>query len=80
MDMESKPAGYKRRTVENVPVDVMNKAHKFKTFYQKYEALHYEISALDNPPREKLANLLDMRNRLEHMKKDIYKQYSPGRD
>lgn len=80
METESKPAGYKRRTVENVPVDVMNKAHKFKTFYQKYEALHYEISALDNPPREKLANLLDMRNRLEHMKKDIYKQYSPGRD
>ncbi|KAG5914019.1 hypothetical protein E4U53_004729 [Claviceps sorghi] len=80
MEMEGKSTSCKRRVVESVPADVLNKAHKFKTFYQKYEALHHEISALDNPPREKLADLLDMRNRLEHMKKDIYKQCSPNRE
>ncbi|KAG6023544.1 hypothetical protein E4U41_001980 [Claviceps citrina] len=80
LDTESKPTAFKRRAVESVPADVLSKAHKFKTFYQKYEALHYEISALDNPPRDKLADLLEMRSRLEHMKKDIYKQCSPRRD
>lgn len=69
----------KRRAAESVPTDVMTKAHKFKAFYQKYEALHYEISALDNPPHEKLADLLDMRGRLQIMKQEIYKQYSPDR-
>ncbi|KAG5915279.1 hypothetical protein E4U42_000066 [Claviceps africana] len=80
MEVESKSTSCKRRAVESVPADVLNKAHKFKTCYQKYEALHHEISALDNPPRDKLADLLDMRNRLEHMKKDIYKQCSPRRE
>ncbi|KAG6009744.1 hypothetical protein E4U21_001492 [Claviceps maximensis] len=79
MELESKSTTCKRRAVE-IPPDVLNKAHKFKTFYSKYEALHHEISALDNPPRDKLADLLDMRNRLEHMKKDIYKQCSPCRE
>ncbi|QUC17979.1 uncharacterized protein UV8b_02220 [Ustilaginoidea virens] len=80
MDSDIKSRIAKRRAVESVPAEVMNKAHKFKTFYQKYEALHYEISALDNPPHEKLADLLDMRGRLEHMKREIYKQYSPSRE
>ncbi|KAG5977675.1 hypothetical protein E4U55_006628 [Claviceps digitariae] len=80
MEMESKSTSSKRRAVEAVPADVLNKAHKFKTFYQKYEALHYEISALDNPPHEKVADLIDMRSRLENMKKDIYKQCSPRRE
>ncbi|PNY25016.1 COM1 regulatory protein [Tolypocladium capitatum] len=77
---EGKPAGVKRRMVETVPTDVMTKASKFKAYYQKYEALHYEISALDEPPTEKLANLLDMRGRLQMMKKEIYKQCSPDRE
>ena len=77
---EGKPTAVKRRVVESVPTDVMTKASKFKAYYQKYEALHYEISALDEPPTEKLADLLDMRGRLQMMKKEIYKQYSPERD
>ena len=70
----------KRRAVESVPGEVMSKANKFKSYYQKYEALHYQISALDNPPHQMVANLIDMRGRLETMKKEIYKQYSPERD
>ncbi|KAM4058452.1 COM1 regulatory protein [Hirsutella rhossiliensis] len=77
---DSKPGPTKRRVVESVPTDVLSKAHKFKAYYQKYEALHYEISALDDPPHEKLADLLDMRGRLQMMKKEIYKQYSPDRE
>jgi RNA polymerase II elongation factor ELL len=78
-DKEDKPMPVKRR-VQSVPSDVMSKAHKFKAYYQQYETLHYEISALDNPPHEKLADLLDMRDRLQNMKREIYKQYSPDRD
>ncbi|KAG5959315.1 hypothetical protein E4U58_005026 [Claviceps cyperi] len=80
-EVESKPTtGSKRRAVENVPVDVLNKAHKFKICYQKYQALHYEIEALDDPPREKVANLVEMRSHLEILKKDIYNRYSSHRD
>ncbi|KAJ6442963.1 COM1 regulatory protein [Purpureocillium lavendulum] len=79
-ESEGKPTASKRRVVESVPADVMSKAHKFKTYYQKYEALHYEVSALDDPPESKLADLLDMRGRLQIMKKEIYKQCSPDRD
>ncbi|KAG6108794.1 hypothetical protein E4U13_006302 [Claviceps humidiphila] len=80
-EVEGKPTtGSKRRAVENVPADVLNKAHKFKICYQKYQALHYEIEALDDPPREKVANLVEMRSHLEVLKKDIYNRYSSHRD
>jgi RNA polymerase II elongation factor ELL len=78
--MESKPAAAKRRAAESVSIEILRKANKFKAYYQQYEALHHEISALDNPPHEKLADLLDMRGRLESMKKEIYRECSPARD
>jgi RNA polymerase II elongation factor ELL len=80
LGMESKPSAAKRRAAENVSMEILRKANTFKAFYQQYEALHYEISALDNPPHEKLADLLDMRGRLESMKKEIYRECSPARD
>ncbi|KAL6876613.1 hypothetical protein J3F83DRAFT_726429 [Trichoderma novae-zelandiae] len=79
-DMESKPLAAKRRAAESVSLDILRKANKFKAYYQQYEALHHEISALDNPPHEKLADLLDMRGRLENLKKEIYRECSPARD
>ncbi|UKZ75430.1 hypothetical protein TrVFT333_003115 [Trichoderma virens FT-333] len=79
-EMESKPAAAKRRAAESVSIEILRKANKFKAYYQQYEALHHEISALDNPPHEKLADLLDMRGRLESMKKEIYRECSPARD
>lgn len=66
----------KRQAVASIPTDVMRQAHKFKLYYRKYEALHWEISGLKNPPRSKLDDLLDMRDRLAGMKKDIYRQYA----
>ncbi|UKZ65303.1 uncharacterized protein TrAtP1_006496 [Trichoderma atroviride] len=78
--MESKPLAAKRRAAESVSMEILHKANTFKAYYQQYEALHYEISALDNPPHEKLADLLDMRGRLESMKKEIYRECSPARD
>ncbi|KAL7943211.1 hypothetical protein V8C42DRAFT_330004 [Trichoderma barbatum] len=79
-DMDSKPSAAKRRAAESVSIEILRKANKFKAYYQQYEALHHEISALDNPPHEKLADLLDMRGRLESMKKEIYRECSPARD
>lgn len=80
-EMESKPLAAKRRAAaESVSIEILRKANTFKAYYQQYEALHYEISALDNPPHEKLADLLDMRGRLESMKKEIYRECSPARD
>ncbi|KAI1801196.1 hypothetical protein F4811DRAFT_574360 [Daldinia bambusicola] len=54
-----------------VPPDVLIKAKKFTRFYERYEALHYEIAALKEPPEDKLADLIDMRERLSIMKSEI---------
>jgi RNA polymerase II elongation factor ELL len=76
-DMDSRPVPAKRAQVSS---DVLREAHRFKMYYQKYEALHYEISALDNPPVQKIADLKDMRDRLQDMKTEIYRQYQSDRD
>ncbi|KAI2468726.1 hypothetical protein F4781DRAFT_397171 [Annulohypoxylon bovei var. microspora] len=56
---------------QQVPRDVLVKARMFTKFYERYEALHYEISGLKEPPEDKLADLLDMRERLAVMKTEI---------
>ncbi|KAI0881450.1 uncharacterized protein GGS22DRAFT_172189 [Annulohypoxylon maeteangense] len=56
---------------QQVPRDVLVKARMFTKFYERYEALHYEISGLKEPPEDKLADLLDMRERLATMKTEI---------
>lgn len=65
---------------EVVPNDLSQKARKFKMYYEKYEELHWEISALEDPPRDKVSNLLDMRERLQSMKSEIYRECSADRD
>lgn len=54
--------------------DLVNKAVKFKLCYEKYEALHREMVGLDNPPKDKMDDLLDMRQRLQEMKTEIYRE------
>ncbi|KAI1811774.1 hypothetical protein GGS20DRAFT_592568 [Poronia punctata] len=54
-----------------VSKDVLVQAKKFTQFYKKYETLHYEIASLKVPPEDKLADLLEMRERLVTMKRDI---------
>ncbi|KAI0009422.1 hypothetical protein F4779DRAFT_370847 [Xylariaceae sp. FL0662B] len=56
-----------------VPKDILVKAQKFTKFYERYESLHHEISAMKDPPEDKLADLLDMRDRLAIMKSEISK-------
>ncbi|SPO02345.1 uncharacterized protein DNG_05018 [Cephalotrichum gorgonifer] len=68
---KEKPRTKKPRA--DVPNDLYRMAHAFKLFYEKYEELHWEISALENPPREKVADLVDMRDRLQNMKSEIYR-------
>ncbi|KAM0288053.1 hypothetical protein ACHAQH_000121 [Verticillium albo-atrum] len=58
--------------------DLVRKAHKFKTFYEKYASLHREISSMDHPPKDRLADLIDMRQRLQNMKTDIYRECPPA--
>ncbi|KAF9875897.1 hypothetical protein CkaCkLH20_06829 [Colletotrichum karsti] len=57
--------------------DLVSKAARFKMFYEKYEALHWEIADMSHPPEEKMADLLDMRERLKLMKTEIYKECPP---
>ena len=59
--------------------DVVKKAHKFKVFYEAYETLHHEVAALENPPRSKVEDLLEMRERLKTMKTEIYRECPPER-
>lgn len=77
VDEASKVAPSKRRATDNVSTAIVNKANKFKQYYQKYESLHYEIASLDNPPRDKVAHLRDMRDALATMKQEIYRDCSP---
>ncbi|EXF76390.1 hypothetical protein CFIO01_07647 [Colletotrichum fioriniae PJ7] len=57
--------------------DLVSKAARFKVFYEKYEALHWEIADMRNPPEDKMADLLDMRQRLKTLKIEIYKECPP---
>lgn len=50
---------------------ILKQAKKFERFYERYEALHHELSALKEPPEDKLADLLDMRERLASIKSEI---------
>ncbi|KAK5632719.1 hypothetical protein RRF57_008433 [Xylaria bambusicola] len=51
--------------------EVLAQALKFTKCYEVYEALHYEIAALKSPPDDKLASLVEMRDRLVDMKREI---------
>ncbi|KAK3341374.1 hypothetical protein B0T25DRAFT_558143 [Lasiosphaeria hispida] len=69
---DSSPEGSTKR--QRLTPEVMNKAHKFKQFYTRYEALHKEIRALDNPHPDQMADLVDMHERLQKMKTEIYRE------
>ncbi|KAM5355477.1 hypothetical protein ACJ41O_002123 [Fusarium nematophilum] len=75
----SKPPAAKRTATSSFSDKLVQKAQTFKMYYEKYEALHHEISALDNPPSRKLGHLMEMRDRLEMMKKEIYSECPPDR-
>lgn len=57
--------------------ELIRKAQVFKRRYEKYAILHRQISKMDYPPAEQLAALMDMRQRLQDMKSEIYKQCPP---
>jgi RNA polymerase II elongation factor ELL len=58
-----------------VPQDILRKASKFKKYYEAYENLHNEIMQLETPPKSKVADLWEMRDRLQTMKTEIYREY-----
>ncbi|KAF9773059.1 hypothetical protein IL306_009173 [Fusarium sp. DS 682] len=75
----SKSGVTKRPAASSFSDDLVQKAQAFKVCYQKYEALHHEISALDNPSSRKLGHLMEMRDRLKTMKMEIYSECPPER-
>ncbi len=52
--------------------ETMEMAAKFKQFYSRYQQLHRDITAHDNPDPSKVTDLLDMHERLSRMKTEIY--------
>jgi RNA polymerase II elongation factor ELL len=50
---------------------VIHLAHKYKTFYPKYEALHRELAASGVRDESKEKDLLDMHERLSQLKQQI---------
>ena len=71
--MEDRGASESKKRQKLSP-EILNKANKFKQFYVRYEALHKKLMALDDPPDHKMADLLDMHERLTKMKSEIYKE------
>lgn len=61
-----------------VTKDVLDKAHRFDKYYEQYKILHDQLTRLSNPPREKLVDLLDMRERLVHLKAEIRREVDPA--
>ncbi|KAH7001624.1 hypothetical protein EDB80DRAFT_98190 [Ilyonectria destructans] len=79
MDGDGKPPPPKRAAVSRLSEELVHKARTFKTYYEKYETLHYEISALSNPPKDRLGRLKDMRDQLQAMKMEIYQECPPSK-
>ncbi|ROT42273.1 COM1 protein [Sodiomyces alkalinus F11] len=58
--------------------ELVRKAQLFKRKYEKYALLHKQISSMTHPPQDQLAHLMDMRQRLQDMKSEIYKECPPA--
>jgi RNA polymerase II elongation factor ELL len=78
IESEGRPA-VKRQAVSNVSDELVRKAERFKSAYEKYEALHFRILSLDKPEEKELGSLQKMRNRLAEMKKEIYRECPPAK-
>ncbi|ETS74785.1 hypothetical protein PFICI_13269 [Pestalotiopsis fici W106-1] len=65
-------------TKKRVTKDVLDKAHKFDKFYEKYKLLHDQLTRLANPPKDQVNDLLDMRDRLVILKAEIRREVDPA--
>jgi RNA polymerase II elongation factor ELL len=54
-----------------VSKELREEAYRFKSYYARYEALHRELSALEDPPEDRLEQLLRMHRRLIDLKQQI---------
>ncbi|KAF7541270.1 hypothetical protein G7054_g776 [Neopestalotiopsis clavispora] len=59
---------------KRVTKDVLDKAHKFDKFYERYQTLHNQLVLLANPPKDQVSDLLDMRDRLVTLKAEIRRE------
>ncbi|OAQ99809.1 hypothetical protein LLEC1_00721 [Akanthomyces lecanii] len=76
VELDSRAGATKYRATERgrqeVSQDLLEKATEFHSYYEKYANLHYQMEALAHPPQEKVENLVNMRHKLEAMKREIY--------
>ena len=57
--------------------ETIEMARKFKQYWSKYEQEHRELSALSDPPKERVEKLLRMHRTLEDMKAKICRRAAP---
>lgn len=55
-------------------IKVLDQARRFKLYWSRYEKTYHEVSAMADPPQEKVEQVLKMHKKLEDMKKEIAKQ------
>lgn len=67
-------ASSKNKKRRGLPEDLVDKALRFKVYYEKYEALYRDIAGRNNPPKDRVAELLKMHTRLQEMKNDIHNE------
>ncbi|OAA49701.1 hypothetical protein ISF_09404 [Cordyceps fumosorosea ARSEF 2679] len=72
-ELDDRARAAKRPATVKVTPEVLDRATKFKEYYAKYEALHYQIEEMARPPQDKVDNLITMRVRLLEMKRDFYR-------
>ncbi len=74
MSGDASSNGNKTKKRRTLPEDLVVKALQFKEFYEKYAALYKDISSRTNPPKDRVAELLKMHNRLQEMKSSIHSE------
>ncbi|MCJ1350226.1 MAG: hypothetical protein MMC33_000207 [Icmadophila ericetorum] len=55
-------------------IKTLDQARRFKLYWTKYEKAYNEVSAMVDPPQEKVEQVLKMHKKLEDMKKEIARQ------
>jgi RNA polymerase II elongation factor ELL len=69
--------GVKRQRASSVSDKVLQRAKQYHAYYPTYKQLHNKVAALTNPPAADLERLMDMHERLQEMKAEIYREVAP---
>ncbi|KAJ9151749.1 Com1 regulatory protein [Pleurostoma richardsiae] len=62
------------RSKQRLMAEAVDLSRAFKVYYKRYEIKHYEVVGMDDPPEGAIMDLMEMRQRLEDMKRDIHRK------